>query len=65
VAPHPKAPQPPNAWGHRSHQFLDRALNVKIERIFGHHEAREALVLAVAGVTAIMLIESLVLLIWY
>jgi len=31
----------------------------------GHHEAKEALVLSVAGVTAIMLIESLVLLILY
>jgi hypothetical protein len=30
---------------------------MKIERFAGHHEAREALVLAVAGVTAIMLIE--------
>jgi hypothetical protein len=33
--------------------------------VAGHHEAREALVLSVAGVTAIMLIESLVLLILY
>jgi hypothetical protein len=38
---------------------------MKTERFAGHHEAREALVLSVAGVTAIMLIESLVLLIWY
>ena len=38
---------------------------MKIERFAGHHEAREALVIAVAGVTAIMLIESLVLLILY
>jgi hypothetical protein len=29
------------------------------ERLVGHHEAKEALVLAVAGVAAIMLIESL------
>jgi hypothetical protein len=35
------------------------------EGFAGHNEAREALVLSVAGVTAIMLIESLVLLIWY
>ena len=34
-------------------------------RFAGHHEAREALVLAVAGVIAIMLFESLVLLILY
>ena len=38
---------------------------MKIERFVGHHEVREALVLSVAGVTAIMLIESLVLLILY
>jgi hypothetical protein len=42
-----------------------RTLNMKIERFAGHHEAREALVLSVAGVTAIMLIESLILLILY
>ena len=42
-----------------------RMLNVKIERFAGHHEAREALVLSVAGVTAIILIESLTLLILY
>ena len=38
---------------------------MKIERFAGHHEAREALVLAVVGVTAIMLIESLILLILF
>jgi hypothetical protein len=38
---------------------------MKIERFAGHHEAREALVLSVAGVTAVMLIESLILLILY
>jgi hypothetical protein len=38
---------------------------MKIERFAGHHEARETLMLSVAGVTAIMLIESLILLIWY
>jgi hypothetical protein len=38
---------------------------MKIERFAGYHEAREALVLSVAGVTAIMLIDSLILLIWY
>ncbi len=38
---------------------------MKTERVADHHEAREALVLSVAGVTAIMLIESLVLLILY
>ena len=38
---------------------------MKIERFAGHHEAREALVLCVAAVTAIMLIESLILMILY
>jgi hypothetical protein len=38
---------------------------MKIEQFAGHNEAREALVLSVAGVTAVMLIESLILLILY
>ena len=38
---------------------------MKIERFADHHEAREALLLSVAGVTAIMLIEGLILLILY
>jgi hypothetical protein len=38
---------------------------MNIERFASHHEARDALVLSVAGVTAIMLIESLILLILY
>ena len=40
---------------------------MKIERFCfaGDNEAREALVLSIAGVTAIILIESLVLLILY
>jgi hypothetical protein len=38
---------------------------MKIESFPGHYEAREALVLSVAGVTAIMLIANLVLLILY
>jgi hypothetical protein len=40
-------------------------MNMKAERFAGHHEAKDALVLSVAGVTAIMLIESLVLLVLY
>jgi hypothetical protein len=40
-------------------------LAVKIERFAGHNEAREALVLPVAGVTAILLIEILILLALY
>ena len=60
----PKAtvPQPPS-WGHGNPP--NRTLHMKAERFAGHHEAREALVLSVAGVSAIMLIESLVLLILY
>jgi hypothetical protein len=38
---------------------------MKAERFAGHHEAREALVLSVAGVTAIMLIANLILLALY
>jgi hypothetical protein len=38
---------------------------MKIEQLAAHHEARQALVLSVAGVTAIMLIESLLLLIMF
>jgi hypothetical protein len=38
---------------------------MRIEPFADHHEAREALVLSIAGVTAIMLIESLLLLILY
>jgi hypothetical protein len=38
---------------------------MKVERFAGHHEARDALVLSVAGVTAVMLIEGLVLLILF
>jgi hypothetical protein len=38
---------------------------MNIERFAGHHEAREALVLSVAGVTTILLVESLILLILY
>jgi hypothetical protein len=52
-------------WGHGSHQFFIGHLAMKIERFAGHHEAREALVLSVAGVTAIMLTAYLILLILY
>ena len=40
---------------------LIRALIMKIELFAGHREARQALVLSVAGVTAIMLIANLIL----
>jgi hypothetical protein len=51
----PNQPHPPSA----------HVLAMKTERFAGHNEAREALVLAVAGVTAIMLIANLLLLILY
>jgi hypothetical protein len=38
---------------------------VKIDRFARHNDAGEALVLSVAGVTAILMIESLILLILY
>jgi len=38
---------------------------MKIELFAGHHEARDALLLSVAGVTAIMLIANLILMILY
>jgi hypothetical protein len=38
---------------------------MKAEQFAGYHEAREALVLSVAGVTGIMLIANLLLLMLY
>ena len=49
----------------RSREPPNRALIMKIELFDGHHEAREALVLSVASVTAIMLTAYLLLLILY
>ena len=46
-------------------ELQHRTFNMKIERFEGHQEAREALVLSVAAVTAIILIESLLLLVLY
>ena len=40
-------------------------MTMKAERFVGRNEAREALVLSVAGVTAIMLVANLLLLILY
>jgi hypothetical protein len=40
-------------------------MTMKAERFAGHHEAREALVFSVAGVTAITLTAYLLLLILY
>ena len=44
---------------------LCRILAMKIERFAGHSEAREALMISVASVTAIMLTAYLILLILY
>jgi hypothetical protein len=41
---------------------IDRTVAMKPERFAGHHEAMEALVLSVAGVIAVLLIASLMLL---
>jgi hypothetical protein len=60
-SPHPLIPA--CSWGHGSP--LSRSLAMRTERLASHHEAREALVLSIAGVTVIMLIESLILLILY
>ena len=65
LAPWPRTPSPHSPTVPRSRQPLNRTLAMKIERFADHQEAREALVLSVAGVTAIMLIESLILLILY
>ena len=43
----------------------ENRLAIKTERFVGHHEAREALVLSVASVMAIMLTAYLILLILY
>jgi hypothetical protein len=64
LAPWPHTPCPPQPLG------VTAALNfvrwtMKIERFVDHHEAREAFLLSIAGVTAIILIESLLLLILY
>src|SRR6516164_4061304 len=55
-----RTPPMPSAPGVTAALIFNWSLAMKTERFAGHHEAREALVLAVAGVTAIMLIESYV-----
>ena len=42
-----------------------RASIMKIERLSGHHEATQALWLAIAGVASIMLIANLILMMLY
>jgi hypothetical protein len=68
LAPWPHAPPnplSPYVLGITAATNFYRTLVMKIERNAGHNEAREALVLSVAGVTAIMLIANLLLLILY
>jgi len=55
----------PSATAAGSRQPRSRTLAVKTERVVGHHEAREALMLSIAGVTAIMLATNLILMILY
>jgi hypothetical protein len=55
----------PSATASGSRQPRTRTLAIKTERVVGHHEAREALMLSIAGVTAIMLAANLILLILY
>jgi len=43
----------------------ENGLAISTERFAGHHEARQALVLSIAGVTAIMLIANVILLVLY
>ncbi len=68
LAPWPHTPiplSPPCAGVTAATNLFIRTLVMKAERFAGHQEAREALVLSIAGATAIMLIESLILLILY
>ena len=51
-------PQPPAPARSRQPLIFNRSLPMKTARFVGQHEARDALVLSVAGVTAIILIES-------
>src|SRR5262249_55010692 len=57
------APTTPMCLGSR--QPLNWILAMKTASFVGHDAAREALVLSIAGVTAIMVIESLILLTLY
>jgi hypothetical protein len=55
----------PSAPVSGSRQPRSGTLAIKTESVLSHHEASKALVLSVAGVTAIMLIANLILLILY
>ncbi len=61
----PVPPQPPYVLGVTAATNFFIGLAMKVERFASHNQAREALVLSIAGVTAIMLIENLILLILY
>ena len=65
MAPQPPFPSVPMRSGSRQPLIFNWSLAMKTERFVGHHEAREALVLSVASVTAIMLTAYLILLILY
>jgi hypothetical protein len=51
--------------GSRQPLIFNRSLAMKAEMFVGHHEARQALVLAVAGVATIVLVANLILMILY
>jgi hypothetical protein len=60
----PRSPSVPSMLGVTA-AAVNRSRAMKTNRFVGYHEEREALVLSVAGVTAIMLIANLLLLILY
>jgi hypothetical protein len=60
-----RTPIPLTLSGSWEPSVLCRILPMKIERFAGHNEAREALMISVASVTAIMLTAYLILLILY
>jgi hypothetical protein len=55
----------PSATLSESRQPRSQTLAIKTEKVLVHHEASEALMLSVAGVTTITLIANLILLILY
>jgi hypothetical protein len=63
--PNTPIPLSPYVLGVTAAANFQSVVAMKTERFVGHHEAREALVLSVASVTAIMLTAYLILLILY
>ena len=55
----------PSATLSESRQPRSQTLAIKTEKVLAHHEASQALMLSVAGVTTITLIANLILLILY